>query len=169
MKSKRKPTLDPADRARSYLERYRPAAERVTLLQRRLERLRERATAPPSPTLDGLPRGTRAGPDRIGDLLALVDETEAELREAQREAGELRAEIRAAIRWMPGTTARAERERMLLLARYVDGERWRGCAEILFGDRENYIDQAQGFERQCHRIHNDALLTLSKTLMEDSK
>ena len=160
----RKP--DP-DKARRFLERYRPAAERVTLLKRRLERLQERATAPPSPTLDGLPHAPGHEPDRIGDLLARIDECKADLEAAQAEAATLRQEIKKKISAMPGDSVARERQRTVLQARHLDGETWVGVAWCLFGDREDFDNKVEGYTRQCHRIHGDALQELSKILMED--
>lgn len=167
--TKRKPTRNQdseTDRALRFLSRYRPAAERVTLLQRRLERLRERAESPPGPVLDGLPR-TRARPDRIGDLLARIDECKADLEAAQAEAATLRQEIKKKITAIPSDSVARERQRTVLQARHLDGETWGGVAWCLFGDREDFDDKTESYTRQCHRIHGEALQELSKILMEE--
>lgn len=160
----RKP--DP-DKARRFLERYRPAVARLEYLKRRLERLQERATAPPSPTLDGLPHAPGHEPDRIGDLLARIDECKADLEAAQAEATTLRQEIKKKITAMPGDSVAHERQRMVLQARHLDGETWAGVAWCLFGEREDFDSKVEGYTRQCHRIHGEAIQELSIILMEE--
>lgn len=68
---------------------------------------------------------------------------------------------------MPGDSVARERQRTVLQARHLDGETWVGVAWCLFGDREDFDNKVEGYTRQCHRIHGDALQELSKILMED--
>lgn len=156
------------DRARRFLERYRPAAVRVTLLEKRLQRLQDRASGPRSPHLDGLPgapRGTTGDP--TGSLAQELIDTEDELREARAKADGIKAEIRRELKALPRETENDERILMLLRAKYLDGENWSGIAEILYGDRADFDDKLESYTRQCHKLHQKALYELSRIIMEE--
>ena len=160
----RKPDLD---RARRFLERYRPAAVRVTLLEKRLQRLQDRASGPRAARLDGLPHGNMTS-DQTGELAAELEDTKSELQEARAKADAIRAEIRRELNALPRESETDERIVMLLRARYIDGEPWSGINEILFGGEDDFEDEdrKESYLRRCHKLHKQALETLSKIIME---
>lgn len=163
----RKP--DP-DEARRFLGRYLPAKTRAELLQKRLQRLQDRASGPRSARLDGLPgppRGTTGDP--VGELAAELEDTKKELQEATATRDQIKAEIRRELNALPRESETDERERLILLAKYIDGEDWAGIAEIIYGDRADFDDKLDSLIRQCHKLHHKALYELSKIVMEDMK
>ena len=168
--TKKKPATKPeTDPALQFLGRYRPAAVRVSMLQARLDRLRERAKAPPGPQLDGLPHGRGATSDAVGDLVARITEAESELKEAQDEAERIRQSIRAAIRAMPSDTPNDIRMQTILETRHLDGERWPLISWLLFGEEDGFEDHQESFERRTFRLHGEALQALSKIIQGGKK
>ena len=166
---KKKATPD-TDTARAFLSRYRPAAVHVTLLEKRLQRLQDRARGPRSPNLTGLPgapRGTVGDP--TGELVAELEDTKKELQKATATRDQIKTEIRRELNALPRESETDERIVMLLRARYVDGEPWSGINEILFGGEDDFEDEdrKESYLRRCHKLHHKALYELSKMLMED--
>lgn len=66
---------------KQWLKRYLFLSDDINSLIMRAEALRERATSPRTPIIDGLPHSTSKDIDRIGGLIALCDSIEAEARE----------------------------------------------------------------------------------------
>ena len=161
----RKP--DP-DEARRFLERYRPAAIHAALLKERLTRLRERATAPPSQKLDGMPHAKGATADKTADLAARILDTEQELAAAQEEADRLRVELRREINALPTKTENDIRRRELLTARYLDAENWGTICWCLFGQESDFEDEdrRESYQRRTFKLHTEALQSLSKIMEE---
>lgn len=113
--------------------------EQAQLLET-LDRVEATMTAPPSPNMDGMPRGGSGPGDPTGDLatqhLALMGKYRAQLRYLAR----AQAAIEDLIEPLDS------RARTLMRYRYIDGLTWEGvCVAI-------------GYSwRQTHNIHSQAL------------
>lgn len=120
------------------LRQYRHLNEEIEDLMARIEDIRSAGIQ--SPKLDGLPRAVGGSGDPIGTRVEQITVLEAQLEAA---IGQ-RDKIIKAITAIPDS-----QERMVLRSRYMDGYAWDQIAENM-----NYS------ERQIHRIHESALISI---------
>ncbi len=104
--------------------------------------------------------------DKVGDLVARLEDTKVEFSEVQAEAAEVRKEIMREINAMPCVDENQARMRELLRARYIDAESWKTVCWCLYGDADDYVDRQESFMRRCFKLHKTALKVL-KNIMED--
>ena len=87
---------------KEWISRYADAAREVALLRARADVIRDRASSPASPTLDGMPRAPGFDSDKLGGIIGTVDALDSEADEKARDAAALYAEIDGAIRRVNG-------------------------------------------------------------------
>lgn len=143
-----------------WLRRYRELKRDVDLLYDRADDLRGRVEAARTSLLDGLPHGSRSDADRLGGIVAELEELETEALEAQQQASSARREIVTTIRQIHGPRWADKRECLRL--RYIDGLRWEDCAERIFGDSQNYWNRQEAYLRRCFKLHGEALAELEQ-------
>lgn len=143
-----------------WLRRYRELKRDVDLLYDRVDDLRGRVEAARTSHLDGLPHGSSVDADRIGGIVAELEETESEAMVAQQEATATRREIAAAIKQIHGPRWADLRE--ILRLRYLDDLKWEDIAEKMFGDDPKYWDRADAFLRRAYKLHSEALAELEQ-------
>lgn len=82
---------------KEWLSRYADAAREVALLRARADAIRDRASSPASPILDGMPRAPGFDGDKLGGIIGTVDAIDREADEKAQDAAALYAEIDGAI------------------------------------------------------------------------
>lgn len=132
------------------------------MLRERADAIRTRAASPASSKLDGMPRSPGFAGDRLGDAIGIADALEREADEKEQDAAALYAEIDGAIRKIGGKHG-VER-RTVLQCRYLDGQAWSGVIYLLFGDRVDFTDKEDSFQRRVFNIHKAALEDLAQIL-----
>lgn len=150
------------DQVKEWLSRYTDAVREVTLLRARADAIRDRAASPASPTLDGMPRAPGFDGDKLGGIIGAADALDREAAEKEQDAAALYDEIDGAIRQIDGKHG-AER-RTVLQCRYLDTMAWQDVAYLVFGDRTDYSDKFDSFQRRVFNIHKAALEDLAQVL-----
>ena len=147
---------------KEWLSRYAVAAKEVRLLRERADAIRTRAASPASPTLDGMPRVPGFDGDKLGGIIGAADALDREAAEKEQDAAALYDEIDRAIRKIGGKHG-VER-RTVLQCRYLDTMAWQDVAYLVFGDRTDYSDKFDSFQRRVFNIHKAALEDLAQVL-----
>lgn len=154
--------MSETEAVKDWLWKLREAVADATLTEERLDALRSRAEAPRTSSLDGLPHGDGFTADRVGDIVARIEETAAECSRLWRRVGDLRREREEAIRRIK---CRGFADlRGVLRLRYVDGETWPDTAFVLFGNREDFTEREDSYIRRCFKLHGRALHELAEIL-----
>lgn len=147
---------------KAWLLELREAVAEAEFVEERLDALRSRANAPRLSNLDGMPHGDGFTADRVGDIVARIEETAAENSRLWRRVGDLRREREDAIRRIK---CRGFADlRGVLRLRYVDGESWPDTAFVLFGNRADFPYREDAYVRRCFKLHGRALHELAKIL-----
>ena len=146
------------------MSRYAVAVREVALLRARADAIRDRAASPASPTLtlDGMPRAPGFDGDKFGGIIGAADALDREAAEKEQDAAALYDEIDGAIRKIGGKHG-VER-RTVLQCRYLDTMAWQDVAYLVFGDRTDYSDKFDSFQRRVFNIHKAALEDLAQVL-----
>ena len=144
------------------MSRYADAAREIRYLRERADAIRTRAASPASSKLDGMPKAPGFAGDRLGDVIGIADALEREADEKEQDAAALYNEIDRAIRQIEGKHG-VER-RTVLQCRYLDGQAWGGVTYLLFGDRVDFTDKEDSFQRRVFNIHKAALKDLAQVL-----
>lgn len=151
--------------AKEWLLRYRDAARDSMALDSRIAAMRSRIESARTSHLDGMPHGSGFEGDNVGAALARLDELEQEAQEARAHAMALYHEINDAIKRITGPDS--PYQRAVLQTRYLDLESWTGVSEVLFGQRDDYLDKEESFLRRIHKIHGAALSKLAELIPLD--
>lgn len=109
-----------------------------------------------------MPRSPGFEGDRLGEAIGIADALDREADEKEQVAAALYGEIDGAIRQIDGKHG-AER-RTVLQCRYLDGQAWGGVTYLLFGDRVDFNDKEDSFQRRVFNIHKAALEDLAQVL-----
>lgn len=144
------------------MSRYADAAREIRYLRERADAIRTRAASPASSKLDGMPRSPGFAGDRFGEAIGIADALDREANEKEQVAAALYGEIDGAIRKIDGKYG-VER-RLVLQCRYLDGQAWSGVTYLLFGDRIDFTDKEDSFQRRVFNIHKAALQDLAQVL-----
>lgn len=123
----------------------------------RLDRMAMTMTAPPGPDMTGMPRGSGTPTDRTGMMVARKLELEEQIKESIAEERRENAAIERMIRKLDHPD-----ERAVIRLRYFDRAGWDEIAGALFGDRQDYLDKEETYQKRTFRLHGRALLTLAK-------
>lgn len=123
----------------------------------RLDRMTLTMAAPPGPDMTGMPRGSGTPTDRIGMMVARKLELEEQIKESIAEERWENAAIERMIRKLDNPD-----ERAVIRLRYFDRAGWDEIAGALFGDRQDYLDKEETYQKRTFRLHGRALLALAK-------
>ena len=123
----------------------------------RLDRMTLTMAAPPGPDMTGMPRGSGTPTDRTGMMVARKLELEEQIKESIAEERRENAAIERMIRKLDNPD-----ERAVIRLRYFDRAGWDEIAGALFGDRQDYLDKEETYQKRTFRLHGRALLALAK-------
>ena len=151
---------------KEWLSRYADAAREVALLRARTDAIRDRASSPASPILDGMPRAPGFDGDKLGGIIGTVDAIDRESDEKAQDAAALYAEIDGAIRQVNGKHS-AER-RSVLQCRYLDLMAWKDVLFLFFGDMEDLAEREDAYMKRLYKIHKAALEDLQEILVTNN-
>lgn len=154
------------DQVKEWLSRYAVAAREVALLRARADAIRDRATSPASPTLDGMPRSPGFEGDRLGEVIGIADVIERQVAEKEAQAAEAYREIDATIQQISGK--HATERKFILQCRYLDRMDWPDVIFLLFGEKDDFGDREDSYGRRAYNIHKEALQDIG-TILDENK
>ena len=109
-----------------------------------------------------MPRVPGFDGDKLGGIIGAADALDREAAEKEQDAAALYDEIDRAIRKIGGKHG-VER-RTVLQCRYLDTMAWQDVAYLVFGERTDYSDKFDSFQRRVFNIHKAALEDLAQVL-----
>lgn len=145
---------------KTWLHRYSELLNDANRLYDRADAIRDRLRNPHASNLSGMPHPTGFVEDRMGAVVAQIDELERDASEAMTQATAARHEIEAAVKQIKA--GHWADKRTVLRCRYIDLMTWSDIAEFLFGDHPKYWDTPETFIRRAYKIHGQALDELGK-------
>lgn len=151
--------------AKEWLLRFRDAERDSASLDSRIAAMRARIESARTSHLDGMPHGSGFEGDNVGAALSRLSELEEEAKETRAHGMALYHEINDAIKRITGPDS--PYQRAVLQTRYLDLESWTGVSEVLFGQRDDFLDKQESFLRRVHKIHGAALSKLAEFIPLD--
>lgn len=132
----------------------------------RLDRMEMTMASPPGPDLTGMPRGSGAPSDRTGMMVERKIELEEQIDRLKAEEKKERNAIEGLILQLSDPD-----ERMTIQLKYLDRAEWPDVTFALYGNRPDFADKADAYQRRMYRVHGRALLSLAEieTEVNDSK
>lgn len=148
------------EKVKNWLKRYSLLMQDIDSLILRADALRDRAASPQISVIDGMPHAGSGSSDRIGGLVALYEDLEAEARQKMAQAKEIYSEIDAVIRKIQGSGSAAKR--VVLQMRYLDGFGWEAINEVLWLGKRDFLEKEDTYRRRTFKIHQTALIAVSE-------
>lgn len=132
----------------------------------RLDRMEMTMASPPGPDLTGMPRGSGTPSDRTGMMVERKMELEEQIDRLKAEEKQERNAIEGLILQLSDPD-----ERAVIRLRYFDRAEWPDVTFALYGNRPDFADKADAYQRRMYRVHGRALLSLAEIEAEvnDSK
>ena len=148
-----KPINDIKQRLRSYRDKLTKDLKNQQL---RLDRTEMRLTSIGSPSLSDMPRSSSGPFDRTSYLVAQKVDLESEVVSLQNELIEEWKDIELIIKKLKNSE-----EKAVIRMRYHDGMDWNDVADTMFGDKDDYLDKVDTYQRRVFRLHGQALVNMS--------
>lgn len=132
----------------------------------RLDRMEMTMASPPGPDLTGMPRGSGTPSDRTGMMVERKMELEEQIDRLKAEEKQERNAIEGLILQLSDPD-----ERLTIQLKYLDRAEWPDVTFALYGNRPDFADKADAYQRRMYRVHGRALLSLAEIEAEvnDSK
>ena len=150
--------------ARQWLKRYQLQRGLIDSKMLRVEVLKEKASSPGSPKLDGMPRDQKWNGDGLASLIATYTDIERELPEDIKMGRELHKQIDAFIKRLKGQGS-AEM-RLVLQMKYLDLFGWTDIVEVLFLGKADFLEKEDSYTRRTFKIHQNGITRLSELMGE---
>ena len=152
---------------KEWLNRYLLLMQDADALILRAETLRDRVASPQSPNTDGMPHNSSKDTDRIGNLIALIDDIETEARQKIAEANGIYRELNTTIKRIQGKGSADKR--LVLQMKYIDGFKWYDINDVLWLKKTDYTEREESYLRRTFKIHQAALLDIAEILAENGE
>lgn len=149
---------------KQWLYRFSASERTLEFLDERIRNLRSQLGDPRSAPFTGMPRGGGDKTDKIGRMLARVEELELQRREQTEKSRHLYDEIEEAISQIQGK--RCPEMQAVLRMRHLDGADWETVCEMLFGKRDDFLDRMDTFKRKMFQLYRDALDAVANFIPE---
>ena len=150
--------------ARQWLKRYQLQRGLIDSKEQRMESLKEKASSPGSPKLDGMPRAQRWNGDGLSSLIATYTDIERELPEDIKTGREIHKQIDSFIKRLKGQGS-AEM-RLVLQMKYLDLFGWTDIVEVLFLGKADFLEKEDSYTRRTFKIHQNGITRLSELMGE---
>lgn len=154
------------DAVKEWLSRYLETFKDACSLEDRAMFLRERASSPSSPNLDGMPHGKGVVSDRVGTLVGMATDIESEASATFREALTIYHEIDMAIKQISGPGY--PDKRYVLQMKYLDGMTWAEITDVLWLSKADFLEKEDSYVRRTFKIHRAALVSIANFIPKES-
>lgn len=153
-------------RIKERLHRYTALLRDIDNQRERLDRMEMTMASPPGPDLTGMPRGSGTPSDRTGMMVERKMELEEQIDRLKAEEKQERNAIEGLILQLSDPD-----ERLTIQLKYLDRAEWPDVTFALYGNRPDFADKADAYQRRMYRVHGRALLSLAEIEAEvnDSK
>ena len=148
------------DSVKGWLLELRAAIIDAELTEERLAVLQSRAESARTASISGLPHAAGETVDRVGVIVAQIEELTQENARLWQKVGELRREREAAIKQIHGHGW--PEQRAVLRLRYIDLEAWNDLTFVLFGSKPDYVEREDADLRRAYKVHGRALYELAQ-------
>ena len=146
--------MPPAERAKKRLTAFKDLRQSIDYKTERLAMMEEKLGSIGSPQISDMPKApSYGGNDRMIDAIARKMDLEQEI---QQDIAKERAEYEA-IMLITAAMTKPD-ERTVIQLRYLDGAKWEAIAEVLYSQRDDFVDKSDYYLRQTFRKHGTALL-----------
>lgn len=152
---------------KAWLRSYGELIADIDNLCERAEILREKASSPSSPIIDGMPHEKGGHTDRIGNLVAQCDLLEREAANKLQKSRVLYKQIDTAVKQIKGNGWAYKKA--VLQMRYLDLATWDEVLDMLFMKKPDFLDKEDSYRRRCHKIHKTALEELTEILNQNTE
>lgn len=149
-----------ANGAKEWLLRYMEICVEIDADIERVELLRQRIEEPQTASMDGMPHAPGFSGDRIGSILARIEEIENRTRQRIVEAQSMYDEIEAAISKIGGYNG--PRKRAILRLRFLDFATLRETTVALFGNEKDFLLREESFMRLTTKTQKTAIGDLER-------
>lgn len=154
------------DTAKEWLLRYSEINKTIDNLILRSDLLKDKASAPSSAKIDGMPHGKGGNTDKIGTLIAKYEELDTEAREKIAESRTIYREINDVIKNIQGRGSADLR--VVLQLKYLDLANWNEIVFLLFGNEPDFAEREDSFIRRTFKLHSRALTIIKDLIPENS-
>lgn len=150
------------DKIKALLKAYPKLQQRIDLAEERLAFLEYTQDSPSSPSLSGMPGGSRDRTSKQERTYIKKEELKEKLDNLYAEESRRREEIE-------GMIERMERpeEQTVIEMRYFDEANWRAISAAVYGDEPDYDEHEHRYLKRTFKLHGSALQTLLKIYKED--
>lgn len=146
---------------KEHLGKYLKLLREIDNQTERLDRMEAVYGSPPGPDRSGMPRAKGGISDRVSSSVMKKMELEDRIKELEAEERRENEAIELMIRQLDDPD-----ERAVIRLHYFDRAPWDDTTAALFGDRPDYIDRMEAYQRRTYRLHGRALLKLAVILGE---
>lgn len=145
------------DKIKTLLKAYGTLLDRIDKAEGRLAYLEYTMDSPSSPSLSGMPSGSRDRSSKQERDYIKKEELQEKIDRLYVEEGNRREEIE-------GLIARMEKpnEQTVIEMRYFDLASWREISATLYEDAPDYDENEQRYLKRALKIHGSALQTLAR-------
>lgn len=151
-----KPTKE-TDTIKALLKAYGDYQKKIDYTEGRLEYLEYMQDAPSSPSLSGMPGGSRDRTSKQERNYLKKEELRERLDAMYIEENRKREEIEALVEQME-----KPEEQTAISMRYLDFASWRSISATIYGDEPDYDEQELRYLKRTFKIHGSALQTLAR-------
>lgn len=149
------------DKVKALLRAYPELQKRIDLTEERLAFLEYTIDSPSSPSLSGMPSGSRDRTSKQERAYIKKEELEEKLGEMYAEESRMREEIEGLIERMDNPE-----EQTLIEMHYFDGANWRSISAAVYGNEPDYDENEQRYLKRTFKLHGSALQTLARIYKE---
>ena len=149
------------DKIKALLNAYPKLQERIDLAEERLAFLEYTIDSPSSPSLSGMPGGSRDRTSKQERTYIRKEELKERLDELYAEESRRREEIEELIERMENPN-----EQTAIEMHYLDGAKWRAISAVLYGNEPDYDENERRYLKRTFKVHGSALQTLLRIYNE---
>lgn len=143
------------------LREYREFEKYIDMMIVRIDRIEMKLKSIGSPSLTGMPRDPSPSQSREADLVCLKVDLENEVKDSLDELKKKREKIKKIV-----AKLRHPEEKAVILMRYIDGLEWGDVLDAMFGDKEDFLEKEETYNRRMYQRHGSALLNMSRILTD---
>lgn len=131
---------------------YKDLNREIELQIERLERMEDKAAAPSSPNLSGMPKSSSPQQDRLASDVSKIVDLKTEIQKLMERRDTER-------KLLDGLISRLQNpdKKTVLRLRYIDAEEWEDVLFVVFGGKEDFSEKYDNYKQRIFRYHKAAL------------